>query len=97
MVAPFARRTVRLVQTQAAIGLVLGGEAGARLAQQQGMPVSPDTLLRLVRQLPLPTRETPRILAVDDWAKRKGKSYGTILVDLGLCLTNVQRDATWLQ
>jgi transposase len=82
VVAPFARRTVRLAQTQAAIGLALGGEAGARLAQQQGMPVSPDTLLRLVRRLPLPSRATPRILAVDDWAKRKGKSYGTILVDL---------------
>lgn len=104
VVAPFARRTVRLVQTQAAIGLALGGEAGARLAQQQGMPVSPDTLLRLVRQLPLPTRETPRILAVDDWAKRKGKSYGTILVDLErhqvvelLPERTAEALATWLQ
>lgn|GEM_PF-6147263 len=38
------RRTVRLRQ----IGLALGGQAGARLAQQQHLPTSPDTLLRLV-------------------------------------------------
>jgi transposase len=104
VVAPFARRTVRLAQTQATIGLALGGEAGARLAQQQGMPVSPDTLLRLVRQLPLPSRATPRILAVDDWAKRKGKSYGTVLVDLErhqvvelLPERTVEALAKWLQ
>ncbi len=33
-----------------AIALALGGEAGARLAAKLGMPVSPDTLLRLIRR-----------------------------------------------
>jgi hypothetical protein len=46
------------------------------------MTTSPDTLIRLVRGVPEPLVETPRVLGVDDWAKRKGQSYGTILVDL---------------
>jgi hypothetical protein len=46
---PNARRTVRLRDIQQQIGLALGGEAGSRLAGQLAMPVSGDTLLRLVR------------------------------------------------
>jgi transposase len=46
------------------------------------MPASPDTLLRLVRRMPLPPAPPPRAIGIDDWALRKGQSYGTILVDL---------------
>jgi len=52
------------------------------LLNELGMPTSPDTLIRLVRNASEPEMSTPRVLGIDDWSKRKGQSYGTILVDL---------------
>ena len=46
------------------------------------MPASATILLRTVRCLPLPTRDRPSIVGVDDWAMRKGRTYGSILIDL---------------
>jgi transposase IS204/IS1001/IS1096/IS1165 family protein len=56
------RRTTRLAEAQTCIGLALGGEPGARLACKLAMPVSGDTILRLIRRLPLPPHpvEFPR-------------------------------------
>jgi transposase len=82
LVAPFARRTGRLAEAQGQTGAALGGEASARLLSRLGMPASADTVLRLVKAMPLPDQPVPRVVGVDDWAKRKGNSYGTIIVDL---------------
>jgi hypothetical protein len=58
LVSSWARRTKRLTNQLTAIGLELGGSAGVRLANYLNHQISRNTLLALIRRIPLPPIET---------------------------------------
>ncbi|MFD3717040.1 transposase family protein [Streptomyces sp. NPDC058674] len=78
----YGQRTERLHSALAAVGLALAGRAGARLAALFGVSVSRSTILRVVDALPEPEVPAPQVVGVDEYATRKGRHYGTVLVDV---------------
>ena len=82
ILAPWARRTARLDQLVLHLGLALGGRPAASFAQRLLLPVSNDTLLRVVRRRGAPQFPPPRVVGIDDWAWRRNCRYGTIICDL---------------
>ena len=78
-VAAWGRRTVRL---DALAALALDGRPAARLAARLMLPLSNDTLLRLVRRRGTPAFAPPRAIEIDDWAWKRNHRYGTLICDL---------------
>jgi transposase len=82
VVAPWARRTWRLVAWLIALGLALGGAAGGRLSRRLGCTLSRQTLRRSIRRLPRAGDRTPQALGVDEFALRTRQTSGTVRIDL---------------
>jgi transposase len=77
-----AQRTLR--QTQWLRGLVfeINASAAARICDHLRIRASTDTLTRMMRRTEFPSLADPRMIGIDDWAKRKGVAYGTLIIDL---------------
>jgi transposase len=84
LVQSYARMTNRLCEQLQTIGFATCGQLGERLAPKLGMSVSGPTLLRRMKTVSIPPPAKVRVLGIDDWAWKKGQTYGTILVDLFL-------------
>src|SRR5437667_271698 len=82
LVQSYARMTNRLAEALQALGFATCGQCGERFAPKLGMQVSGPTLLRRMRTCSYAPPASVSVVGIDDWAWKKGATYGTILVDL---------------
>jgi transposase len=82
LVHPWAQMTNRLREALRALGFATCAEAGSRLAPRFGMKASPSTFLRCQKTTSLATPEPFTKVGLDDFAFRRGRTYGTIIVNL---------------
>src|SRR6266851_1741885 len=81
-IEPWARVTARLHQMVQRLGFATGGMLGARVTQRLGTPTCWMTIIR--RMMALPTAAVHQVseLGIDDFSFRRGRKFGTILVDM---------------
>ena len=81
-IAAYSRRTARLEEYLQTLGLLVGGELIALLAELLNIcSLCADTILNLILKSPDVVTTTPTILGIDECAIHNGRTYATILQD----------------
>lgn len=78
---PRLRTSIAARSAMRAVAAELGGRPGQRLCMKLRIHGRRTALLGQLTARPVPTR-APRILGIDEFAFRKGRTYGTVLVDV---------------
>ncbi len=81
LIAVSSRLTLHLRSAVQEISLATSGKGGERLAGKLGMPLTDATLLWSLYLVPLRQIGQIAVLGIDDWSYRRGKRYGTIIVE----------------
>ncbi len=80
--SPHGRYTFGLRQLLGQLGQEQGGAPGAHSAKLLGMQTTARSILRFMHALPLPAIVEPQIIGIDEWAWKRRRRYGAIIVDL---------------
>ena len=80
----YSRRTSRLDDSLIKFAMTSSAEATYRIMKETVLCISPNTLIRLVRNYVDSTEDksASKYIGIDDWAIKKRKTYGTLICDL---------------
>lgn len=78
---PYARRTVRATNLLRYFAFSSSCFVAAKTAKMTGLSVSHDTLLRIIYQTNVTPSAISSVIGIDEFAWRKGHTYGTIICD----------------
>ena len=77
----YSRITTTAKEQLQKIAIELSSIKGSYLLSVLNMPYSSSSCLRLIHKMPFHQYDIPKCIGIDDWAKKEGQSYGTIIVN----------------